>query len=108
MPFPDESFDVVVSTLAFHHLPTAAKQAALREAFRVLSWGGRLLLVDFGREQHFLVRLWQSLFERGEFLGDHVEGRVPGFISDGHFSNVPYLHTPLAFAGILRRRKVGP
>jgi arsenite methyltransferase len=47
LPFADESFDVVVSSLAIHNIPGAAERAkALREAARVLRKGGRLLIAD--------------------------------------------------------------
>jgi SAM-dependent methyltransferase len=42
LPFRDGSFDVVISTEAFHWFPD--QDAALREAWRVLAPGGRLLL----------------------------------------------------------------
>ncbi|PWK81351.1 class I SAM-dependent methyltransferase [Fulvimonas soli] len=48
MPYPDASFDVVVSSLAIHNLPGAAdREQALREIARVLRPGGRLALLDF-------------------------------------------------------------
>jgi SAM-dependent methyltransferase len=42
LPFRDGSFDVVISTEAFHWFPD--QEAAVREARRVLAPGGRLLL----------------------------------------------------------------
>jgi SAM-dependent methyltransferase len=35
LPYPDASFDVVVSGLAIHHVPADERPAALREAYRV-------------------------------------------------------------------------
>jgi len=47
LPFADSSFDRIVSSLALHHVPDAAKARVLQEARRVLSSGGTLLLADF-------------------------------------------------------------
>ncbi|WP_101783963.1 class I SAM-dependent methyltransferase [Nonomuraea indica] len=44
---PDGSFDVVVSSLAVHHMPAAERGAAMAEMFRVLRPGGRLLIAEF-------------------------------------------------------------
>ena len=44
LPFPDGTFDVVISNGVFNLIPDKAK--ALREVFRVLKSSGRFLLVD--------------------------------------------------------------
>ena len=47
-PFADGRFDVVMSTLMFHHLPRKTREQGAREMRRILKRGGRALVVDFG------------------------------------------------------------
>ena len=47
LPFPDQTFDVVFSTLMMHHLPAPLKRQGLAEIARVLKPGGRLVIADF-------------------------------------------------------------
>jgi len=47
LPFDDAGFDLVVSSLALHNIPsTEDRDKAVNEAMRVLRPGGRLLLAD--------------------------------------------------------------
>lgn len=59
LPCADGTADLVVSSLAFHHIPEDRREQALAEVFRVLRPGGRLLLADFrppkGRAARHLV-----------------------------------------------------
>ncbi len=48
LPFPDATFDAVLSTVMLHHLPDEARRQGIHEIRRVLKPGGRLLAVDFG------------------------------------------------------------
>jgi ubiquinone/menaquinone biosynthesis C-methylase UbiE len=47
LPFPDASFDVVVSSLMLHHLPDELRLQAAAEMKRVLRPGGTVLVADF-------------------------------------------------------------
>jgi ubiquinone/menaquinone biosynthesis C-methylase UbiE len=51
LPFPDQSFDVVFSTLMMHHLPAPLKRQGLAEIARTLKPGGRLVIADFKGKQ---------------------------------------------------------
>jgi ubiquinone/menaquinone biosynthesis C-methylase UbiE len=51
LPFPDQTFDVVFSTLVMHHLPAPLKRQGLAEIARVLKPGGRLVIADFTHKQ---------------------------------------------------------
>jgi ubiquinone/menaquinone biosynthesis C-methylase UbiE len=57
LPYADASFDLVLSTLLFHHLPDDAKRQTAAELVRVLRPGGRLVVGDLGRPQDALMRI---------------------------------------------------
>lgn len=57
LPYPDASFDRVVSTLFFHHLPSRDKVSAARELHRVLRPAGQLHVADWGPPTSRLQRL---------------------------------------------------
>jgi ubiquinone/menaquinone biosynthesis C-methylase UbiE len=57
LPYADASFDVVLSTLVFHHLPDDAKRQTAAELVRVLRPGGRLVVGDLGRPQDPFMRI---------------------------------------------------
>jgi ubiquinone/menaquinone biosynthesis C-methylase UbiE len=61
LPFPDASFDVVLTSVMLHHLPRPGRAQCAREMRRVLRPGGRVLAVDFAaaQEKGLLAHLHQ-------------------------------------------------
>ena len=58
LPFPDGSFDLVVSSLAIHNVPDrAGRDRAIEEIFRAVKPGGRILVADFQNTADYESRL---------------------------------------------------
>ena len=58
LPFEDNSFDVVLSSLAIHNISgRAGREKAISEAVRVVRPGGRLLIVDVRATRQYQAQL---------------------------------------------------
>jgi ubiquinone/menaquinone biosynthesis C-methylase UbiE len=88
LPYPDRSFDRVLSSLMTHHLVRTDRQAAFREVLRVLRPGGEFHLVDFGPPRTFLMRAVAALLRPLEEASDHFDGLLPGQIEEAGFESV--------------------
>ncbi|ABO25239.1 bifunctional demethylmenaquinone methyltransferase/2-methoxy-6-polyprenyl-1,4-benzoquinol methylase UbiE [Shewanella loihica] len=60
LPFPDNHFDII--TIAFGLRNVTDKDAAIRSMLRVLKPGGKLLILEFSKPQHDLMRKVYDLY----------------------------------------------
>jgi arsenite methyltransferase len=65
LPFPDQSFDVVLSSFAIHNISdTSGREKAIREIARVLKPGGQLVMADIRHTRNYEKTLrslgWQD------------------------------------------------
>ncbi len=99
MPFADDTFDHVVSTLFFHHLRPVDKRITIEEIMRVLRPGGAVHIADWGQPTGLLQRLafYQiQVFDGFENTRDHVSGMLATQFREGGFGRVTettYLRT---------------
>src|SRR3954468_3582816 len=80
LPYDARSFDVVLSTLFFHHLTDEAKADTAEEIRRVLRLGGRTLIADWGRPQDPLMRMMfvnVQLLDGFRNTSSSVAGKLP-------------------------------
>lgn len=96
LPQPDSSVDVVVSSLAIHHLPPANRPIAIREMLRVLRPGGRLLIADFRPPRNPIVN--HVIGAHSHAMRHNPIHQLAGLITDAGFHLVgsgdrrPWLH----------------
>ena len=87
LPYAEASFDLVLSTLFFHHLPDEAKRQTAAELVRVLRPGGRLVVGDLGRPQDPLMRsavlMTVQLLDGFATTALNVRGHLPEVLASG-------------------------
>ena len=77
LPYPDASFDRVLSSIMIHHLKTPEKEKAAYEVFRVLKPGGELHIIDFGKPVTWYGKLLGPFLHGFEEANDNIDGKLP-------------------------------
>jgi ubiquinone/menaquinone biosynthesis C-methylase UbiE len=88
LPYPDSTFDRVVTSLVIHHLTTNDKRLAFKEIYRVLKPHGELHVLDFGTPHSALTRFMITYMRRLEETADNFDGQIPRFVTEAGFGEV--------------------
>ncbi|MFN8386356.1 MAG: class I SAM-dependent methyltransferase [Anaerolineales bacterium] len=88
LPYPDSTFDRVVTSLVIHHLVTDDKRRAFKEIFRILKPHGELHVLDFGAPHSLLTRFMVTYMRRLEETADNFDGLIPLFVAEAGFGGV--------------------
>ncbi len=91
LPFPDHSFDRVVTCLVLHHLDPVQKRQSLSEIRRVLKPGGSLHVADWGKPSNLRMRLsfyMVQLLDGFKTTTENVRGLLPQIFLEAGFLTV--------------------
>lgn len=111
LPYEDESYDLVLSTLFFHHLTGSAKRRSVEEIARVLRPGGELHVADWGWPSDPLMSLLFTsvrLFDGLEQTRANVRGELPAIFERGGLEavmEVDRLRTAFGTLSLYRARR---
>lgn len=85
LAYPDATFDRVLSSFMFHHVPGDEKPKMLSEVRRVLKPGGRFHMVDFQAGDSGGHAFLGTFLHTHDRLKDNTEGRILELLTDAGF-----------------------
>ena len=89
--FGKAQFDKIVSSLVFHHIPTADKETLLKQLYEITKPGGEIVIADFGKPRTIYTKIAFGVFRRFDGKDNtqtNRDGLLPGFIDSSGFNNV--------------------
>lgn len=109
LPLADGGANAVTSSYFFHHLPSDVKQTALREMWRVLAPGGRLVITDYGRVRGVkgLIASFPMRFNFYEFTRPQLGGELERLVERELRTKAEIVDVFLGYITVLRVVKPG-
>lgn len=110
MPYPNLSFDRVLSSLLIHHLAREDKQRMMVEVYRCLRYEGEFHIVDFGKPRGAYGILVSHIIKRMERADDNINGLLPVMMHIAGFERVEelgYFTTIFGTLSLYRGNKAG-
>jgi ubiquinone/menaquinone biosynthesis C-methylase UbiE len=113
LPYEDGSFDLVLSTLFFHHLDPEPKRRSAEEIARVLREGGELHVADWGRPSDpamAVAFLGIRLLDGFENTAENYRGELPAIFEEAGLEGAEQtdrLRTPFGTLALYRARRPG-
>jgi ubiquinone/menaquinone biosynthesis C-methylase UbiE len=106
MPYPDQTFNLVVSMLVIHEMGHPIRLAVLDEIKRVLKPDGRILLIDFNPGPIEFFEGWRT---KAIILLSEIAAGREHFRNFRHFMSINGLHHLIEIAGltIVKHKVVG-
>lgn len=108
LPYPDGSFDRVLSSFVLHHLTYEDKQRAVAEVFRVLRPSGEFHVLDLGKPHNLYCLLVSYALRWTEELMENIQGLLPRIFQNAGFIDVEERNRQTTLVGtvsLFRSRK---
>ncbi len=101
LPFAPETFEIVTSALFFHHVHLQLKEICLKEIYRILKPGGRIVIADMDTPYTKLgwaLSIGAWLILRQPEIKENIDGKLDDLITKCGFSE---LEKPARFSGYI-------
>ena len=93
LEFEDNRFDLVVSSLTFHHLPIDVKQKTAQEIYRVLKPSGKVMISDFVGPRNWLGRIIGATVKKHAFTEENFQKLVAKALQEAGFRDIEITDT---------------